>query len=267
MYGTVCRSAVSQNETSPRSEARYTPSGTANATRIVLVERRRGLKSVKLRSTMDRSLSKRVVVAESFAEQGLAILRDAGITVESMVGRSRDDLKASLETADGLIVRSETRVDRDLLAAGPHLTVVARAGRRRRLDRRSGRHGCRGRRAEHAGCEHALGGRAHLRLDDLARAAHSAGRAVAARRAAGTASSWSERNSPERRSASSGSAVSAATSPRAPALSECTCKRTIRTSPPRAPTSSIRSSSTSRRCCARPTSSRCTCRSTARRAA
>jgi D-3-phosphoglycerate dehydrogenase / 2-oxoglutarate reductase len=83
---------------------------------------------VKLRSTMDRSLSKRVVVAESFAEQGLAILRQAGITVDSMVGRPRDDLKASLLTADGLIVRSETRVDRDLLAAGPRLTVVARAG-------------------------------------------------------------------------------------------------------------------------------------------
>ncbi len=119
---------MSQNETSPRSDARYTPSGTANATRIVLVERRRGLKSDKLRSTMDRSLSKRVVVAESFAEQGLAILRQAGITVDSMVGRPRDDLKASLGTADGLIVRSETRVDRDLLAAGPRLTVVARAG-------------------------------------------------------------------------------------------------------------------------------------------
>src|SRR5271163_3604894 len=111
IYGTVWRSAVSQNETSPRSDARYTPSGTANATRIALVERRRGLKSVKLRSTMDRSLSKRVVVAESFAEQGLAILREAGITVDSMVGRSRDDLKASLGTADGLIVRSETGVD------------------------------------------------------------------------------------------------------------------------------------------------------------
>ncbi len=83
---------------------------------------------MKLRSTMERSLSKRVVVAESFAEQGLAILRTAGITVESMVGKSRDELKASLADADGLIVRSETRVDRDLLAAGPKLTVVARAG-------------------------------------------------------------------------------------------------------------------------------------------
>ena len=95
---------------------------------IALVERRRGLKGVKLRSTMERSLSKRVVVAESFAEQGLAILRQAGITVDSLVGKSRDELKAALETADGLIVRSETRVDRDLLAAGPKLTVVARAG-------------------------------------------------------------------------------------------------------------------------------------------
>ena len=45
-----------------------------------------------------------------------------------MVGRPRDELKASLGDADGLIVRSETRVDRDLLAAGPRLTVVARAG-------------------------------------------------------------------------------------------------------------------------------------------
>ncbi|HEY5350580.1 MAG TPA: phosphoglycerate dehydrogenase [Candidatus Lustribacter sp.] len=77
---------------------------------------------------MDRSLSKRVVIAESFAEQGLAILRQAGITVDSMVGRPRAELKAALGTADGLIVRSETRVDRDLLAAGPKLTVVARAG-------------------------------------------------------------------------------------------------------------------------------------------
>lgn len=35
---------------------------------------------------------------------------------------------ASLADADGLIVRSETRVDRELLAAGPRLMVVARAG-------------------------------------------------------------------------------------------------------------------------------------------
>jgi D-3-phosphoglycerate dehydrogenase len=77
---------------------------------------------------MIESPQKRVVVAESFAERGLTILRDAGITVDSLVGKSRDELKAALHGADGLIVRSETRVDRDLLAAGPNLTVVARAG-------------------------------------------------------------------------------------------------------------------------------------------
>ncbi len=71
---------------------------------------------------------KRVVVAEPFAEHGLAVLRDAGIDVDSQVGGTRAELVAALATADGLIVRSETRVDRELLAAGPHLAVVARAG-------------------------------------------------------------------------------------------------------------------------------------------
>ncbi|MDB5069193.1 MAG: D-3-phosphoglycerate dehydrogenase [Candidatus Eremiobacteraeota bacterium] len=79
---------------------------------------------------MDRSgLSRpRVVVAEPFAEDGLAVLREAGIDVDSLVGRSRADLVDALAQADGLIVRSETRVDRELLAAGPRLAVVARAG-------------------------------------------------------------------------------------------------------------------------------------------
>jgi D-3-phosphoglycerate dehydrogenase len=79
---------------------------------------------------MDRSgLShKRVVIAEPFAEHGLAVLREAGIEIASLVGCSRTELVAALADADGLIVRSETRVDRELLAAGPRLTVVARAG-------------------------------------------------------------------------------------------------------------------------------------------
>ena len=79
---------------------------------------------------MQPSLSRapRVVVAEQFAEQGLAVLREAGIDIDSQVGRSRADLIAALAEADGLIVRSETTVDRALLSAGPKLSVVARAG-------------------------------------------------------------------------------------------------------------------------------------------
>ena len=70
----------------------------------------------------------RVVVAEPFSETGLDVLRTSGIEVISCVGATRDELRAALADADGLIVRSETRVDRELLAGGPRLAVVARAG-------------------------------------------------------------------------------------------------------------------------------------------
>jgi D-3-phosphoglycerate dehydrogenase len=88
---------------------------------------------VQLRPTTQTGLSAgaarpRVVIAEPFAEHGLAVLREAGIEVDLQVGRSRSELEAALAEADGLIVRSETRVDRALLAHGPRLTVVARAG-------------------------------------------------------------------------------------------------------------------------------------------
>ncbi len=75
-----------------------------------------------------RLSSVRVVVAEPFAESGLAVLREAGIEIVSCVGKSPDALHAALADADGLIVRSETRVDRALLGFGPKLAVVARAG-------------------------------------------------------------------------------------------------------------------------------------------
>ena len=85
---------------------------------------------MQLRSVTPSSLSqpRRVVIAEAFAESGLSVLRENGITVDSLVGKSRAELMAALVGADGLIVRSETKVDRELLAAGPNLTVVARAG-------------------------------------------------------------------------------------------------------------------------------------------
>ena len=49
---------------------------------------------------------------EPFAEAGLAVLREAGIEIDSRVGRPRAELVSALAEADGLIVRSETRVDR-----------------------------------------------------------------------------------------------------------------------------------------------------------
>ena len=70
----------------------------------------------------------RVIIAEPFADLGQAVLHEHGIDVVSCVGRPREELLAALEDADGLIVRSETRVDRDLLAHAPRIRVVGRAG-------------------------------------------------------------------------------------------------------------------------------------------
>ena len=70
----------------------------------------------------------RVIVAEPFAESGLEVLRAGGVEVISCIGAGRDTLLAALDGADGLIVRSETRVDRELLAASASLCVVGRAG-------------------------------------------------------------------------------------------------------------------------------------------
>ncbi len=71
---------------------------------------------------------RRVIVAEPFADVGLAVLRKHGIEVDSYVGKDRAALLAGLAEADGLIVRSETKVDSEMLSAGPKLSVVARAG-------------------------------------------------------------------------------------------------------------------------------------------
>jgi D-3-phosphoglycerate dehydrogenase len=68
------------------------------------------------------------VIAEPLADSGLAVLRGHGIETVSLVGAPRERLLEALREADGLIVRSETRVDRELMLAGPRLAVVARAG-------------------------------------------------------------------------------------------------------------------------------------------
>ncbi len=73
-------------------------------------------------------MSSRVIIAEPFASRGQDVLHERGIDVVSCVGLSRDDLLAALGDADGLIVRSETRVDRDLLSHAPRMRVVGRAG-------------------------------------------------------------------------------------------------------------------------------------------
>ena len=69
-----------------------------------------------------------VLLAEALAPEGIAVLRDGGVEVRDSVGGSRAALVDGLRDADGLIVRSKTRVDAMLLDGAPKLRVVGRAG-------------------------------------------------------------------------------------------------------------------------------------------
>jgi D-3-phosphoglycerate dehydrogenase len=69
----------------------------------------------------------RVVVAEEIAPAGIDLLRES-CDVAVAFGASREGLLSLLAGARGLIVRSATRVDAELLDVAEDLTVIGRAG-------------------------------------------------------------------------------------------------------------------------------------------
>jgi D-3-phosphoglycerate dehydrogenase len=71
----------------------------------------------------------KVLVSDKLAPQGLAVLEQArGIEVEHALGLAPDQLLARLRDAEGLIVRSATKVTRDVIAEASRLRVIGRAG-------------------------------------------------------------------------------------------------------------------------------------------
>ncbi len=70
----------------------------------------------------------RVLIADPLEDEGLAILRAAGADLIEPASADRSRLPELLAGADALIVRSATRVTRELLAGAPRLRVIGRAG-------------------------------------------------------------------------------------------------------------------------------------------
>jgi len=71
----------------------------------------------------------RVLVTEKIADVGLDVLRDAGHEVDVQLGLSPEDLLSAMEGAAGILVRSATTVDADVIAAaGGSLVAIGRAG-------------------------------------------------------------------------------------------------------------------------------------------
>jgi D-3-phosphoglycerate dehydrogenase len=72
--------------------------------------------------------AQRVLVAEDIGASGIELLRSSGLDVEVGTDWRRDELESRIADFDGIVIRSATRVDADLLAKADRLRVVARAG-------------------------------------------------------------------------------------------------------------------------------------------
>src|SRR6266511_73554 len=71
----------------------------------------------------------KIVVADDLPASALELLRaEAGRVIDARSGRAPAALAADLADADGLLVRSATKVTAAILDAAPRLRVVARAG-------------------------------------------------------------------------------------------------------------------------------------------
>lgn len=69
----------------------------------------------------------KIVIAETIAQAGVDLLAEK-FDVDLAVGLDPADLMARLADAAGLIVRSATTVDAEMIAAAPQLKVIGRAG-------------------------------------------------------------------------------------------------------------------------------------------
>ena len=71
----------------------------------------------------------KIVIADDLPASAADLLRAVpGWIVDARAARPAPEILDALADADALIVRSATKVTRDLIAAAPHLRVIARAG-------------------------------------------------------------------------------------------------------------------------------------------
>jgi D-3-phosphoglycerate dehydrogenase len=70
----------------------------------------------------------KVLISDSLSEEGLEILRSAGLNVVYKPGLSPEELKKEIEDADALIIRSGTKVMKEIIDHAKRLKVIGRAG-------------------------------------------------------------------------------------------------------------------------------------------
>lgn len=70
----------------------------------------------------------RILIADSLEKSGIEVLRSKGAEVRVLAADEKPKLKEILADCDAIVVRSATKVTREVIAAGPKLRVIGRAG-------------------------------------------------------------------------------------------------------------------------------------------
>lgn len=70
----------------------------------------------------------KILISDSLSKQGVELLEKAGFTVVVKSKMPKEELFKEIKDADGLIVRSGTKVTEELMAAAEKLKIVGRAG-------------------------------------------------------------------------------------------------------------------------------------------
>ncbi len=73
-------------------------------------------------------MCKKVLITEKLADEGIAILKKHGYQIDEKLGLSTDELASCIADYDALVVRSGTRVTREVIEAAENLRIIGRAG-------------------------------------------------------------------------------------------------------------------------------------------
>jgi D-3-phosphoglycerate dehydrogenase len=70
----------------------------------------------------------KIVIADGLPASAIDILQQPNWNIDNRQARPAAELTADLNDADALVVRSATKVTREMIAGAPKLRVIARAG-------------------------------------------------------------------------------------------------------------------------------------------
>ncbi|MGC8661852.1 MAG: D-2-hydroxyacid dehydrogenase [Nitrososphaeria archaeon] len=70
----------------------------------------------------------RVLVCDPIDDEGIKMLRNAGVDVDYKPSITPTELKQNIKNYEGVIVRSRTKITREIIESGPKLIAIGRAG-------------------------------------------------------------------------------------------------------------------------------------------